>query len=52
MDNVALVFLAKDTLEAGDSGYGALVSAWTAGMVGRGYSWRRDASGRRLWPQG
>jgi MFS family permease len=33
MDNVALVFFAKDTLEAGDSGYGALVSVWTAGMV-------------------
>ena len=33
MDNVALVFFAKDTLEAGDSGYGVLVSAWTAGMV-------------------
>jgi MFS family permease len=33
MDNVALVFFAKDTLEAGDRGYGILVSAWTAGMV-------------------
>jgi MFS family permease len=33
MDNVALVFFAKDTLEAGDSGYGILISAWTAGMV-------------------
>jgi MFS family permease len=33
MDNVALVFFAKDTLETGDSGYGILVSAWTAGMV-------------------
>jgi MFS family permease len=33
MDNVALVFFAKDTLEAGDGGYGILVSAWTAGMV-------------------
>jgi MFS family permease len=33
MDNVALVFFAKDTLEAGDSGYGALISVWTAGMV-------------------
>jgi MFS family permease len=33
MDNVALVFFAKDTLEAGDSGYGTLVSVWTAGMV-------------------
>jgi MFS family permease len=33
MDNVALVFFAKETLEAGDSGYGTLVSVWTAGMV-------------------
>lgn len=33
MDNVALVFFAKDTLRAGDSGYGSLISAWTAGMV-------------------
>jgi MFS family permease len=33
MDNVALVFFAKDTLEAGDGGYGVLVSVWTAGMV-------------------
>jgi MFS family permease len=33
MDNVALVFFAKDTLEAGDGGYGALVSVWTTGMV-------------------
>lgn len=33
MDNVALVFFAKDTLEAGDAGYGTLVSVWTAGMV-------------------
>jgi MFS family permease len=33
MDNVALVFFAKDTLEAGDGGYGTLVSVWTAGMV-------------------
>jgi MFS family permease len=33
MDNVALVFFAKDALEAGDGGYGTLVSVWTAGMV-------------------
>jgi MFS family permease len=33
MDNVALVFFAKDTLEAGDGGYGMLISVWTAGMV-------------------
>jgi MFS family permease len=33
MDNVALVFFAKDTLEAGDGGYRTLVSVWTAGMV-------------------
>jgi MFS family permease len=33
MDNVALVFFAKDTLEVGDGGYGVLVSVWTAGMV-------------------
>ena len=33
MDNVALVFFAKDTLESGDSGYGTLVSVWTARMV-------------------
>lgn len=33
MDNVALVFFAKDTLAVGDSGYGAMISCWTAGMV-------------------
>jgi MFS family permease len=49
MDNVALVFFAKDTLETGDSGYGILVSAWTAGMVA-GISWWRDGSGRTPWP--
>ena len=33
MDNVALVFFAKDTMHVGDSGYGAMITAWTAGMV-------------------
>jgi MFS family permease len=31
--NVAEVFLAKDVLQAGDGGYGAMNAAWTAGMV-------------------
>lgn len=33
MDNVALVFFAKDTLKVGDGGYGTLISVWTGGMV-------------------
>lgn len=33
IDNVAEVFFAKGTLGAGDVGYGALVTAWTTGMV-------------------
>ncbi|MBI4260246.1 MAG: MFS transporter [Actinobacteria bacterium] len=33
IDNVAEVFFAKDVLGAGDAGYGALVTAWTVGMV-------------------
>ena len=33
IDNVAEVFFAKDTLGAGEVGYGALVTAWTTGMV-------------------
>ena len=32
-DNVAEVFFAKDTLGAGDAGFGALVASWMAGMV-------------------
>lgn len=32
-DNVALVFFAKDSLDAGDAGYGALTAAWGVGMV-------------------
>lgn len=32
-DNVAEVFFAKDTLRAGDLGFGALVASWMVGMV-------------------
>ncbi|HEX5948532.1 MAG TPA: MFS transporter [Actinomycetota bacterium] len=32
-DNVAEVFFAKDVLQAGDTGYGVLVTTWTIGMV-------------------
>ena len=34
MDNVAEVFFATDTLDAGAWGYGVLASAWLVGMVG------------------
>lgn len=34
IDNVANVFLAKDALDVGDAGYGALAAAWGAGMIG------------------
>lgn len=34
MDNVAEVFFARDTLDAGAWGYGLLASAWLVGMVG------------------
>lgn len=33
IDNVAEVFFAKDVLDAGDIGYGALVTSWIVGMV-------------------
>ena len=33
VDNVAEVFFARDVLGAGDVGYGALITAWTLGMV-------------------
>jgi MFS family permease len=33
IDNVAEVFFAKDVLEAGDIGYGALLTAWILGMI-------------------
>jgi MFS family permease len=33
MDNVALVFFAKDVLGVGDGGYGTLLTGWTIGMV-------------------
>jgi MFS family permease len=32
-DNVAEVFFAKDVLQAGDTGYGVLITTWTIGMV-------------------
>ena len=34
MDNVAEVFFARDVLDAGSFGYGALATAWLIGMVG------------------
>ena len=34
IDNVAGVFLAKDALDIGDAGYGALAAAWGMGMIG------------------
>jgi MFS family permease len=34
MDNVAEVFFARDVLDAGSFGYGALATAWLVGMVG------------------
>lgn len=43
VDNVAEVFFAKDVLGAGDIGYGALITAWTLGMVAGA-----TAIGRRL----
>jgi MFS family permease len=47
MANVAEVFLAKDVLGAGDTGYGALTAAWTVGMVaGVALLARRIAPGR------
>jgi len=33
MDNVALVFLMRDTLGAGETGYGIALSAWAVGMI-------------------
>ena len=33
IDNVAEVFFAKDVLDAGDLGYGALLTAWILGMI-------------------
>jgi MFS family permease len=33
IDNVAEVFFAKDVLDAGDIGYGALLTAWILGMI-------------------
>jgi MFS family permease len=33
IDNIAGVFLAKDSLGAGDAGYGALVGTWGLGMI-------------------
>jgi len=50
MDNVALVFFAKDTLEAGDGGYGVLVSVWTAGMVAGIFLVARRLSRQALAP--
>jgi MFS family permease len=50
MDNVALVFFAKDTLEAGDGGYGVLVSVWTAGMVAGIFLVARRLSTQALAP--
>jgi MFS family permease len=33
IDNITLVFFAKESLDVGDAGYGALVAAWGVGMV-------------------
>jgi MFS family permease len=49
-DNVAEVFFAKDVLLAGDTGYGALVTTWTVGMVLGSSGAGRLLRGRRLAP--
>ena len=50
MDNVAEVFFATETLDAGAWGYGVLASAWLVGMVGGAtLIARRLADGRLLW---
>ena len=46
MDNVAEVFFAQDTLDAGAWGYGVLASAWLVGMVGGRHA-DRPAARRR-----
>jgi len=43
IDNVANVFFAKDSLGAGDAGYGVLAAAWGVGMIGGA-----TAAGRRV----
>jgi predicted MFS family arabinose efflux permease len=43
IDNVANVFFAKDSLDAGDAGYGILAAAWGVGMIGGA-----TAAGRRV----
>ncbi|MDQ4005299.1 MAG: MFS transporter [Actinomycetota bacterium] len=49
-DNVAEVFFAKDVLLAGDTGYGALVTTWTVGMVVGSTGAGRLLRGARLAP--
>lgn len=44
--NVGEVFFAKDTLRAGDLGYGAMAGAWGCGMVVGAIATGRGASGR------
>lgn len=45
IDNVALVFVAREVLDAGPGGYGLLVAAFGAGMLAASAAlaaWRRD----------
>ncbi|MGH2686158.1 MAG: MFS transporter [Actinomycetota bacterium] len=49
-DNVAEVFFAKDVLRGGDTGYGALVTTWTVGMVVGSTGASRLLRGARLAP--
>lgn len=50
IDNVAEVFFAKDVLDAGDAGYGALITAWTLGMVAGATGIGRRLQDRYLAP--
>jgi MFS family permease len=46
IDNIAGVFLAKDSLDAGDAGYGVLAGSWGIGMIaGATFAGRRATAG-------
>jgi MFS family permease len=50
MDNVAEVFFAREVLDAGNWGYGALAAAWILGMVGGATLIARRLPNERLAP--